>query len=214
MASYQPYPNTPSPDGQNRAQRPAPPGPVANAIRLMYAGAVVELMVALGGLASYSTIKSTVQQRDTALTPAQVHGAAVVAEVLIVVFGLVPVGLWIWMAAMCGRGRNWARVLSTVFFGISVLSVLLSLPGAAPVWDKAIGVIPVVVGLICVVLLWQPASSEFFRSPPGGPPSPQADWYPPPGQYPPISGQYPPPQNPPPGQYPPSGYGYPPPPQS
>jgi hypothetical protein len=203
----------PSPHGQEQARRPAAPGPVANAIRLMHAGALVELVIALVGLAAFSTIKSYIRQRDTTLTPSQVNALAVFEEGLIVVFSLVPVGLWIWMAVMCGRGRNWARVLSTVFFGIGALSVLLLLTVAVPGWRKALGVIPVVIGLICVVLLWQRVSGEFFSPPPGGSPPPQANWNPPAGQNPPVSGQYPPPQYPPPGQYPPGGYGYPPPPQ-
>jgi hypothetical protein len=38
---------------------------------------------------------------------------------------LVPVALWLWMARANGRGRNWARILFTVLFGLATLTVTL-----------------------------------------------------------------------------------------
>ena len=40
-----------------------------------------------------------------------------------IVLGLVPIALWLWMARANGRGRNWARSLSTVLFGLATLTL-------------------------------------------------------------------------------------------
>ena len=40
------------------------------------------------------------------------------------IFGLVMIALWLWMARAVGRGRNWARILSTVLFGLATLQLI------------------------------------------------------------------------------------------
>jgi hypothetical protein len=74
------------------------------------------------------------------------------------------------MARANGRGRNWARILSTVLFGLATLQltgVFRTPVSHAGVGGIALGVIfPVLtwlVGLAAVWLLWRPASSAFFK---------------------------------------------------
>jgi hypothetical protein len=84
-----------------------------------------------------------------------------------------PIALWLWMARANGRGRNWARIVSTVLFGAATLD----LTGAFS-WPPGIrlSLVPMVfgptgpvltwlVGLAAVWLLWRPASGAFFRPP-------------------------------------------------
>ena len=33
------------------------------------------------------------------------------------------IALWLWMARANGQGRNWARILSTVLFGLGTLEL-------------------------------------------------------------------------------------------
>lgn len=56
--------------------------------------------------------------------------AAYLAAVLSIV---VPIVLWLGMAWKCKAGRSWARVLSTVFFGLATVVTLTSGPHGA--WD-------------------------------------------------------------------------------
>jgi len=114
-----------------------------------------------------------------------------------VVFNLAWVALWLWMARANGRGRNWARIVSTVLFGWLTLSLPNGLlppgrlgPGAglgAAVLYYGGGVTLVagwLVGLVAVWLLWFPeASSAFFESVkaarpgrPDGPVRPYVRW--------------------------------------
>jgi hypothetical protein len=48
---------------------------------------------------------------------------------LTIVFGLVPVALWLWMARASGQGRNWARGLSTALFGLAMLEMTHAIGG-------------------------------------------------------------------------------------
>ncbi|HUD79260.1 MAG TPA: hypothetical protein VMR00_15515 [Streptosporangiaceae bacterium] len=67
---------------------------------------------------------------------------------------VIAIGLWLWMAWANGRGRNWARTVAAVLFGINTLSLLLSFflvhAPATLVADLAIWL----VGLAAIVLLF------------------------------------------------------------
>jgi hypothetical protein len=84
------------------------------------------------------------------------------------VAGAVP---WLWMAWMVLAGRGWARILSTVFFGIYFVSfvpevVISFLPGHFKTPANSFVVVfvglEVLFGLAAIILLWQRESSWFF----------------------------------------------------
>jgi hypothetical protein len=88
----------------------------------------------------------------------------------IMVAGLVVVALWLWMARANGKGRNWARILSTVLFGLATLQLAgaFSQPAAHVVLGvEAFGLLGAALtwlpGVAVVWLLWRPASSAFFN---------------------------------------------------
>lgn len=92
------------------------------------------------------------------------------------VFELITLGLWIWMAVMNGKGRNWARVTGTVFGSLSLagsLSTLGDLAGNAALGGAALptstvgNVLAVVDPLLVIailVLLWLRPSSAYFSA--------------------------------------------------
>ena len=72
------------------------------------------------------------------------------------------------MARANGRGRSWARIVSTVLFGLATLQLPPCLRDADPVFGvwafgSTLAVLTWLVGLVVVWLLWRPASSAFFR---------------------------------------------------
>ena len=67
-----------------------------------------------------------------------------------IVFCLVPIALWLWMARANGRGRNWARNLSTVLFGLATLD----LTGAFGTPVVQLRLVPVIFGPAIPVLTW------------------------------------------------------------
>ncbi|HJY95295.1 MAG TPA: hypothetical protein VJ371_10080 [Streptosporangiaceae bacterium] len=162
---YQPYPL----GGQSAEPlRPPAPAPVLTAVKLMYAGAAVSAgnliisLAVIGGLKAYHG-----RFLGHSLTAAQVSDLNTVI-IAAVVTGLVVIALWLWMARANGQGRNWARILSTVLFGLATLELTPYLFGFGEVFGVTVfGLIfPLLtwlVGLAVVWLLWRPASSAFFR---------------------------------------------------
>ena len=153
---YQPYPSSGQPAGP---LRPPAPAPVLAAVKLIYAGAAasaVSLIISMISLALAGRSRAALRLagRSQPLLP------AIAAEVA---GGLVMISLWLWMGQASSRGRNWARLLSTVLFGMAALKMidvfsepktLLGLIFWAPAW---------LAGLTAVWLLWRPESSAFFK---------------------------------------------------
>jgi hypothetical protein len=138
----------------------------------MYAGAAVStvnliiLMALIGDARAYHAMLGY------HLTAAQVSRLTTLFITVAIVWALVPVALWLWMARACGRGRNWARIVSTVLFGVATLDLTGAFgpPGfrlslALTVFGPTIAVLYWLVGLAVVWLLWRPSSRAFFRPP-------------------------------------------------
>jgi len=85
---------------------------------------------------------------------------------LAILAGLALIGLWLWMARATTQGRNWARILSTVLFGLATLAFLEALGaiGKDGVADAFFAGLTWLSGLGAVWMLWRPASSAFFKS--------------------------------------------------
>jgi hypothetical protein len=169
---YQSYPSTGQP---GRPRRAAAPAPVRTAVKLMYAGAVasaVELMIGLALVILDIQVAARGRFLGHSLTAPQLRPLIIVVWV---VFGLAVVALWLWMVRANAQGRNWARLLSTVLFGLATLQ----LRGAftQPVSHAGFGVTVLYYGSIAlfaaawlagaaaVWLLWRPASRTFFKPP-------------------------------------------------
>ena len=168
---YQPYPSSGQPPGP---LRPAIPAPVRIAVKLMYAGAAVSgvnLVVGLvfiisGNKAGHAAVNGRI------LTAAQASQLNPVLIAVAIVSGLAVIALWLWMARANGQGRNWARIVSTVLFGLATLQLITHASVQQPVSHAGLAVmvfgviVPVlalVVGVAAVWLLWRPASTAFFK---------------------------------------------------
>jgi hypothetical protein len=216
------YPSYPQYPGSEAAIPQAPPVPttVRNAFYFMIAGAVWELVGLVVSLTQKSHIRSSLETKFPDDTPDKINTLTNAAVVEAVILALVGAGLWIWMAFANRSGKNWARITGTVFFGIATLSALIEvvagssgLGGAksTPV-EIVVSVIAWAIGLGATVLLWNKASSPYFKgqsNPYAAAPYPMA--YPQPGQ--PYLGEQPPANYPPQGQQNPQDPQNPPPPQ-
>jgi len=153
----QPYPSSGQPV---EPLRPPAPAPVLTAVKLMYAGTAVTTISLIISIVSLAFIG-----RDAATL--RLAGRSQPLPIVITVGmagALVVIALWLGMARANSQGRNWARNLSTVLFGLATLKLIgvfseprtvLGLIFWAPTW---------LVGLATVCLLWRPDSSAFFKS--------------------------------------------------
>jgi hypothetical protein len=156
---YQQYPVADAPQEPQRAQQPPS---ARNAVRLMYAGAALEVIALIVAVLTRGSLKSAILRNHPLYSTSQVHTAEIARTVPLIVGALIAIGLWIWMAQANGRGLSWARTLSAVFFGISTLSLIGSIFIAHSVASLIFGVIIWLVGLAAIVLLYSKESAPFF----------------------------------------------------
>ncbi|NYD77209.1 DUF805 domain-containing protein [Arthrobacter cupressi] len=72
---------------------------------------------------------------------------------MFVVFSVIIAGLYALVAFNVRKGKNWARILGTVFAVISLLGL----------GQISIGIITILLGVAAIVLLYLPASAPYFR---------------------------------------------------
>jgi hypothetical protein len=126
-----------------------PPDSVRNAIRLMCAGAALELLASVVAVAT---------------APPLPHSVAVAHAVPIVIDGVIVACLWLWMAVANRRGRYWARAISSVFLIFDTLNVVnqASRGDGTSLASLIVGVAIWLVGLAAVLLLYARPSRPFF----------------------------------------------------
>ena len=163
------------------------------AVWLMYAAAVVEMVyVAAEGqwLGSYmSSLFAAIEAAGTSGSGTPVPASEIKDLILVTVIagGIVAVLIWLWLAWKNRAGRNWARVVATVFFALSCLglpelltgghlstvpSALTAADGTAiavsplamPAWLIAAGVVNWLLGLAIIILLWQRDASRYYEA--------------------------------------------------
>jgi hypothetical protein len=162
---YQAYPG----GAQSPVPAPSPtsaPLTVSRAAQVMYVGVAASLVGVVIDLLMRHTIRTAIVQNSTKLTPSQVSNGYHAELVLLIVFGLIGAGLWFWMARSCLAGKNWARIASTVFFGIDTVALLLNAtaaPGGG--LTRLYGIVVWAIGLTAIVLLWRRSSSAYFHAP-------------------------------------------------
>jgi hypothetical protein len=156
--------------GDNQSSVPSPAGNVPQSVRraaqVMYVGVATSLIGIVIELTTLSSARNAIRQHSPNLTTAQVNNAVHVEIGVFIAGGLIGAALWLWMAQSCLAGKGWARVVSTVFFGIDTLGVLFGASsalgaGAARFYSLVVWV----VGLIAIILLWRRSSSDYFRAP-------------------------------------------------
>src|SRR5580704_8970715 len=138
--------------------RPPAPAPVLTAARFMYGGAISSAALLIVALPFAGDVKGSVL--GYRLTP------TLLTITLVTLAGLALIGLWLWMARATSQGRSWARILSTVLFGLATLELLPALEaiGKHGVAQAFFAGLTWLSGLGAVWMLWRPASRAFFES--------------------------------------------------
>ena len=159
---YQPYPSTGRPV---EPPRPEPPVSVMNAVKLMYAGAAVSTVSLIISLVEMGNTKTEIRKARPSLTAAQVNQLNTFIITLAIIAGVLGIALWLWMARANSQGRNWARILSTILFGLATLDLFGVLSQPSTVIGLVFPVLTWLIGAGAVFLLWRKESTEFFKPP-------------------------------------------------
>lgn len=157
---YQPYPTSQLPE----QSRPAAPPSVRRAVTIMYAGAAVSLIGIAVDLATIGSLKANLAKKHPNLTPTQIDSLNSALHVGLVIGGVIGALIWLFIALNCKRGRNWARITGTVFFGIATLDTLFGFSEPYGPGVKVFGILVWLIGLAVVILLWQGISSAYFKA--------------------------------------------------
>src|SRR5438552_438485 len=101
----------------------------------MYVGAVISLISGIVGVITFANaMRGFFPDRNApgSPVPGAVVGAVTTVTVVFAAFSIVvPILLWLWMAWKCKAGRPWARIVSTVLFGLATFATLTSLVGTS-----------------------------------------------------------------------------------
>ena len=145
-------------------QRPPAPPSVLNAVKLMYAGAAVSTVSLVISLADISGTKAAIKKARPNLTATQISQLNTLHHHP---GRRVRPGSGSRCGCGCrwanGQGKNWARIVSTVLFGLATLDLIGVFSQPKTVLGLVFPVLTWLVGLGAVFLLWRPDSSAFFK---------------------------------------------------
>jgi hypothetical protein len=155
-----------------RLRPPVPrPRSVRTAVRLMCAGAVLELAAWGTIVVTAGSLMSALVRRDPGLTAAQmwvVHVHLVTDEVAAPIMA----ALWLFLAWANGRGHDWARPAFMAFFALTTLGLLVPLAEGAAVYapaDLVAGGVIWLVALAVMVLIFGKGAAAYYEHQPARP---------------------------------------------
>ncbi|BCW60059.1 MULTISPECIES: hypothetical protein [Micrococcaceae] len=148
------------------------PGPTAVPPMVNYAfwmiiaagilSAISSLLLATTGADAFiNAMNQQAGQQGTELPEGSLEGMRGVIGVSAIVGAIVGLGLYALVAFPVRKGKNWARILGTVFAAISVLG-LTSLFQFGATYG-ILQLIVILLGVAAIVMLYLPASAPYFR---------------------------------------------------
>lgn len=159
----------------------SPPAGVRAAFRLWLAALVVD---SIGLVLPYLVSDPYADLQQTALRAGrgrnsllQSHSYLTALLVMAAVFGTAVIAFRLFLVFKARAGRNWARIVLTVLFGLGVgggvldaVFVSVGIGGAGALGGStnlslAVGAIALVLEAAAVVLLYRPAANRYFRPP-------------------------------------------------
>jgi hypothetical protein len=138
------------------------PRPVRNAVRLMCAGAVLELAVLATVVVTLRSLRSGFIQSFTA---AQWHTVLLTQIIPLLAAAPVGAGVWLWLAWANGRGYDWARPAFMALFGVLTVGLLLGLGEGTLLYAPANLIAAAVlwlVGLAAMLLIFSKTASPYY----------------------------------------------------
>jgi hypothetical protein len=107
------------------------------AVRLMYIGAVVELVTLITVVATQGSVRAAIHARhpnfDATKWRLEVHTNLLPVQRS----AMIAVAVWLWLAWANGRGHGWARVAFAAFFGVNALGLLRGIAQHAAAYAPA-----------------------------------------------------------------------------
>jgi hypothetical protein len=142
------------------------PRPVRNAVRLMCAGAVLELAVLVTVLVTLGSLRAAIVQNFTA---AQWHTTMLTQIVPVLASAPIGAGVWLWLAWANGRGYDWARPAFMALFGLLTIGLLIGVGEGTALYAPADLIATTVLwlaGLAATGLIFSKTASPYYQQEP------------------------------------------------
>lgn len=114
---------------------------------------ILSLLLAIGTLDSPAMRDMFEQQMSASGADVRFEDIKGVIVGTVVVFAIISAGLYALVALNVRKGKNWARILGTVFAALSLLSL----------FPLSLGTLAVVLGVAGIVILYLPTVSPYFQ---------------------------------------------------
>ena len=116
------------------------------------------------GLVTIGSVRKTLEKQYPSYSASKISSLVNAEIAIVVVAGIIGVGLWLWMAWANKRGKNWARITGTVFFGLYTLDLILVAARSASGVSTVFAIITWLVGLGATIMLWRRDSSAYINA--------------------------------------------------
>ncbi|KOV83331.1 hypothetical protein [Nocardia sp. NRRL S-836] len=138
--------------------RTTPPGTIVAA----FAGFLVSSIAAFAGLGvllgMHDELVEALRVSQPAMTEEQLRSAATVTQFVVGGFALVIALVELWLAFKLRAGRNWARIVLTVFTAFQVVSLFVGQGTTLPAYGAT------AVAALAVIASYLPASNAYVES--------------------------------------------------
>ena len=111
------------------------------------------MLVSLGSLDTPAVRDTFEQQMAASGTTVDFESVKGILIGTIVVFAVISAGLYALVAFNVRKGKNWARILGTVFAALSVFNII----------PLSLATLAALLGIAAIVLLYLPATSPYFQ---------------------------------------------------
>jgi hypothetical protein len=124
--------------------------------------AVSSLLLAFtGGDYFLQLMEQQAQTQGTELPPGMADSMSGVMTAGAIIGAIISLGLYALVAFPVRKGKNWARILGTVFAAISVLGLFGGSFALGPVYG-ILQIVVILLGVAAIVLLYLPANAPYF----------------------------------------------------
>lgn len=135
----------------------APP-PVALAARLMLLRSAVSIVSVIVQVVTWDDLKRRYLDKHPDVRPGTVDATLTFA----VVFSVVLLVFYAFLAFQVRRGTNWARIVTWVIAGLGIVGALISFGQPDSALSRGLGIVIGLIDVAVVVLLLQRDSNRYF----------------------------------------------------
>jgi hypothetical protein len=151
---------------------PSAPGPAPQPVRVAAILLIVQIVLSVISSIVFlpSTYQRTLAQQPTqaGVDPQLIQSIVTVVLVVTIVVSVIWLGVWVFFVIKAWQGRNWARIVLTVFLAISLVSVL-AIPVGLAQHTLSLGQLPFTVvtlalAVVALVLLWRQPAKGWYEA--------------------------------------------------